>query len=124
MSTSGNPKERPYSDISPDKSAQILSRALDVCSKCNKKCTSAPKGESIQCDLCGMWAHATCECISREQFKAIKSLSSLSNIVYYCQANDCASRIKNITIDSHPLYGVVMARLSQAIFEWDQRDYR
>ena len=98
MSTSGNPKKRPYSDVSPDKSAQILSKPLDVCGKCNKKCTSA-KGESIQCDLCGMWAHTTCECISREQFKAVKSLSSLSNFVYYCQVNDCASHIKNITID-------------------------
>ena len=99
MSTSGNPKKRPYSDVSPDKSAQILSKPLDVCDKCNKKCTSAPKGESIQSDLCGMLAHATCECISREQFKAIKSLASLSNFVYYCQVNDCASRIKNITND-------------------------
>ena len=99
MSTSGKPKKRPYSDVSPAKSAQILSKPLDVCGKCNKKCTSAPKGESNQCDLCGMWAHATCECISHEQFKAVQSLSSLSNFVHYCQVNDCASRIKNITID-------------------------
>jgi len=46
-----------------------------------------------------MWAHAMCEGISREQFKAVKSLSSLSNFVYYCQINDCANRIKNITVD-------------------------
>ena len=99
MSTAGNPKKRAYSEVSPDKSATILSKPLDVCGKCSKKCTSAPKGESIQCDLCGMWAHVTCEGITREQFKAIKTLSSLSNFVYYCQANDCISRIKNITID-------------------------
>jgi len=43
--------------------------------------------------------HKPCEGISREHFKAIKSLSSLSNFVYYCQVNDCASRIKNITIE-------------------------
>ena len=35
----------------------------------------------------------------RDQFKAIKSLSSLHNFVYYCQANDCASHIKNITFE-------------------------
>jgi len=94
----GNPKKRAYSEVSPDKSALILGKPLDVCGKCSKKCTST-KGESIQCDLCGMWAHATCEGISKEQFKAIKSLSSLSNIVYYCQVHDCSSRIKNITVD-------------------------
>jgi len=46
-----------------------------------------------------MWAHATCEGISREYFKAIESLSSLSNYIYHCQANDCACCIKNITIE-------------------------
>jgi len=94
----GNPKKRAYSEVSPDKSALILSKPLDVCGKCGKKCTST-KGESIKCDLCGMWAHATCEGISREQFKAVKTLSSLSNFVYYCRVNDCANRIKNITVD-------------------------
>ena len=98
MSTAGNPKKRPYSDVSPEKSALLLSKPLDVGGKCNKKCTST-KGESIQCDLCGMWAHTTCEGISREQFKAVKALSSLNNFVYYCQTHDCASRIKNITAD-------------------------
>jgi len=61
-------------------------------------CTSG-KGESIQCDFCGVWAHANCENISHDQFKAIKSFSSLHNFVYYCQANDCDSRIKTITIE-------------------------
>jgi len=37
-----------------------------------------------------MWAYANCEGIFRDRFKAIKSLSSLSNFVYYCQANDSA----------------------------------
>jgi len=46
-----------------------------------------------------VWAHATCEGISREHFKAIKSLSSLSNFVYYCQAKYYVSRIKNIAIE-------------------------
>ena len=94
----GNPKKRSYSEVSPDKSATVLGKPLDVCGKCSKKCTST-KGESIQCDLCGMWAHATCDGISREQFKAIKNLSSLNNFVYYCQVNDCANRIKNITAE-------------------------
>ena len=82
-------------DDSPDKSDEILSKVLDLCGKCNKKCTA--KGESIQCDLCGLWAHASCEGISRDQYKAIKALSALDNIVYYCCINDCSSRIKFIT---------------------------
>ena len=91
----GNPKKGAYSEVAPDKSALILSKSLDVCEKCGKKCTST-KGESIQCDLCGMWAHATCDGILREQFKAANSLSSLSN---HCQIDDFANHMKNITID-------------------------
>jgi len=90
MSTSGNAKKRPYSDVS-----HTDTKPLNVCSKCNKKC----KGESIQCDLCDLWVHATCEGITREHFKVIKSLSSLSNFIFYCQVNNCASRIKNITFE-------------------------
>ena len=70
--------------------------------KCSKKCTST-KGESIQCNLCGMWAHASCEGISCEQFKAIKSLSSLNNFVYYCKVNDCAGHITVNWVKSHDL---------------------
>ena len=33
--------------------------------------------------------------ISQEQLR----LFSLSNFVYYCQINDCANRMKNITVD-------------------------
>ena len=37
-----------------------------------------------------------CEGITHEKYKAIKSLA-LENLVYYCQINNCLSRIKNIT---------------------------
>ena len=94
MATGGSKRKKPDTDGSPDKSEQILSKALDVCGKCNKRCTS--KGESIQCDLCGNWAHANCENITRDQYKIIKTLSSLHNLVYYCNTHDCTSRIKNI----------------------------
>jgi hypothetical protein len=29
---------------------------------------------------------------------------------------------KGCTNESHPLYGVLMAKLSGAIFEWDEKD--
>ena len=93
-SASGQPKrKKPNSEESPDKSYYILSKSLDTCGKCNKKCTS--KGDAIQCDLCGTWVHAACEGITHEKYKAIKSLA-LDNIVYYCQINNCLSRTKHI----------------------------
>ena len=93
MATNRIKRKKP--DNSPDKTEEILSKPMDLCGKCNKKCTT--KGESIQCDLCGLWAHASCEDISKDQYKAIKTLSALDNIVYYCRNNDCSSRIKYIT---------------------------
>ena len=93
---SGQKRKKPGIEESPDKSYYILSKSLDTCGKCNKKCTS--RGDAIQCDLCGIWVHAVCEGISHEKYKAIKSLA-LENVVYYCQINSCLSRIKNITND-------------------------
>ena len=93
MATNRTKRKKP--DDSPDKTDEILNKAMDLCGKCNKKCTT--KGESIQCDLCGLWVHASCEDISKDQYKAIKTLSALDNIVYYCRNNDCRSRIKYIT---------------------------
>lgn len=29
-----------------------------------------------------------------------------------------------VTTESHPLYGIFMQRLSRAIFEWDEKDYK
>ena len=94
MATGGSKRKKPDTDGSPDKSEQILSKALDVCGKCNKRYTA--KGESIQCDLFGNWAHANCENIMRDQYKIIKMLSSLHHLVYYCNTHDCTSCIENI----------------------------
>ena len=30
---------------------------------------------------------------------------------------------RGCTAESHPLYGVFMSHLSEAIFEWDKNDY-
>jgi len=35
--------------------------------------------------------------ISKDQYKAIKSLSGLDNVIYYCRNNNCRSRVKYIT---------------------------
>ena len=67
MTTGGSKQNEPDTDGSLNKSEQILSKALDVCGKCNKRCIV--KGESIQCDLCGNWEHANCENITCAQYK-------------------------------------------------------
>ena len=76
-----------------DKPEELLTKtALDLCGKCKKKC----KGESIQCDLCGLWAHASCEGINKDQYKAITTFSAIENVVYYCRNNDCSNCVKFI----------------------------
>ena len=98
MAIGGSKWKKPDTDSSPDKSKQILSKLLDVCGECNKRCTA--KGESNQCDLCGNWAHANCENITRDQNKTIKALSSLHNLVYYC--NTCANFVGDLYTKSFP----------------------
>ena len=36
----------------------------------------------------------------------------------------CTTSYKGITTESHPLYGVFMAAVSNCIFEWDKDDYQ
>ena len=90
----GQKRKKHDADGSPDKSEQVLNISLDVCGKCNKKCS--PKSESIRCNLCSVWVHASCENLTRDEYKGIKLLSKLDNLVYYCHAHDCYNRIKNI----------------------------
>jgi len=86
-------RKKPEHD-SPDK--QVISCLIaDVCNHCNKKCS--PKGEALQCDLCGQWVHASCEGIKRDQYRQFSQLAaSLQNISYYCKLNDCTNRVKVI----------------------------
>ena len=92
---SGHKRRKPGSDDSPDKSYYVLNKSLDVCGKCNKKCSS--KAEAIQCDMCCMRVHAACDNVTKEQYKAIKSLSPLRNSMYYCNINNCLDRFNSIT---------------------------
>ena len=65
-------KRKIDTERSPDKTELILTKPLNSWDKCGKKCLS--KGESIQCDLCGTWAHANLWGflnITRDQYKAI-----------------------------------------------------
>ena len=82
-------RHKPDSEDSPDKLTCLLSRPVDTCGHCNKKCTT--KDRAIQCDLCSTWVHANCENLTNDQYKV---LGSSANIVYYCNFNSCASRVK------------------------------
>ena len=84
-STGSQERRKSGVDESQDKSYYALRTPLGICGKCNKRCTL--KGEAIQCDLCCVWVHAVCEGITWDQYKAIKSLSSLDNLVYHCKMN-------------------------------------
>ena len=49
MATGGSKWKKPDTDGSPDKSEQILSKALNVYGKCNKRCTAnIPQQKSLQ----------------------------------------------------------------------------
>ena len=105
LSSMASKRKKTDTDNSTDKSEIILKKPLTNCAKCGKKCLS--KRESVQCDLCGTWAHANRENISRGQYKAITSLSSLNNLVYYCQMHDCVNHVKNIISDRSDIKEVV-----------------
>jgi len=71
----GSKKRKPGVDEAPDKCQYVLTKQLDACGKCNKQCIEDEK--AIQCDLCCMWGHADREGITKEQYNAIETLSTV-----------------------------------------------
>ena len=71
--------------------SRILSKSVDLCGHCNKKCTINDK--AIQCDLCSTWVYASCEKLKDEQYNI---LGSSPNVIYHCSLNSCANQIKTI----------------------------
>ena len=48
----------------------------DICKHCSKKCTLKGKSsEAVQCDVCFVWVHASCEGFTKDQYKAFSDLS-------------------------------------------------
>jgi len=82
----------------PNDSPDILSKTVDVCGHCAKKCGGeGPLNEAIQCDLCSTWVHASCEGISSDDYKLLTNLTSATdNVIYYCSLNQCLTRVKQI----------------------------
>jgi len=87
--------KRPLS-VSPEKRQDSL-RDLPggCCIKCNQ--TLGADSKAVQCDLCGAWIHAVCEGFSDDVYDQINAvIGSLNNFVYYCESNNCISRIKQL----------------------------
>ena len=93
--SSTQPKRRREDDNSPPKA---LTMPGDICKHCNKKCTVKGKNsKAIQCDICYVWVHASCESFSREQYKSFSDLSkSFPNLAYCCKLNGCFTRLNQL----------------------------
>lgn len=98
------------SSAPPDKRARSSKRPISVsptkrdenlhclpggcCPKCKEEVETDSK--AIQCDLCAAWIHATCKGLSDEMYDSIMVLGGLNNVLYYCDTNNCISRIKQL----------------------------
>jgi len=90
--------KRPLS-VSPAKRQELLRNLPGgSCLKCDQELGAESK--ALQCDLCGSWIHSECESISDETYESLNdALGNLSNVVYYCDSNNCISRIRQILFD-------------------------
>ena len=78
-----------------NRSERFESLPGERCPHCSENCVSESK--AIQCDLCGVWAHAECEGISVELYDKFNAVcANVNNVSYYCEANHCNSRIKQL----------------------------
>ena len=97
----GPKRKKPDSDDSPNKGV-LANLPGDICGHCKERCTETGKqGQAVQCDLCGVWVHASCDGISVDQYELLVSLtSSIENIAYLCKLNSCQSRLKQLILKS------------------------
>jgi len=85
-------------DMLPDSRILQQSKEVDVCGHCNKKCMI--RSEAIQCDLCQFWVHASCEGISKENYKLLtKVTDSIDNVVYFGKLHNCLTVSKKLLND-------------------------
>ena len=93
LTPTARPKRKKPIDDSPD----IKCMPVDLCGHCGKNCSDKGLNEAIQCDLCAEWVHASCEGVSSDDYKLLTNLTSSSeNVIYYCNLNQCLSRVKQI----------------------------
>ena len=70
-------KQRRAINKSPENQLEeLVSKPLDVCGHCNKKCKDkGPLSKAIQCDLCGHWVHTSCEGSTKKQYDSFTQLA-------------------------------------------------
>jgi len=86
--------KRPFS-VSPTKRNENLCCLLGgCCLQCEEELGSDCK--AVQCDLCAAWIHAECEGLLDEVYGNVMALGGLNNAMYYCDTNNCISRIKQL----------------------------
>lgn len=97
MSTPAIKRTRAAAGLSPAaRDAMIQSLPGENCPHCNQPCTAENK--AVQCDLCGVWAHVKCEGLPEDIYDTLNHVCEVvNNISYYCDANHCCSRIKQLT---------------------------
>ena len=89
--------ERPGGDTPPTKKTKDIFQSLpgSKCLHCDQDCTLQSK--ALQCDLCQNWVHSECEGMSSESYKKLNDIcADVVNVSYYCELNNCSSRIKQL----------------------------
>ena len=96
LSPEVNQAKKHQAGSSPEnRSERFESLPGERCPHCSENCVSESK--AVQCDLCGVWAHAECEGISVELYDKFNAVcANVNNVSYYCEANHCNSRIKQL----------------------------
>jgi len=82
--------------ISTEKRGKPLSTLTGgCCIKYEEEPTADSK--AVQCDLCGLWIQAVCENTSDDVYDSMNAvLVSVNNFAYYCEANNCYRKIRQI----------------------------
>ena len=56
--------------------------------------------QAIQCDLCGVWVHAVCDGLSKDQYQGLVSLTSgIENLAYLGKLNSCQAQFKQMIFE-------------------------
>ena len=94
-------RRRPNNESPDSRPAEVLSKPIDICGHCNKKCMDeGPLSEAIQCDFCGYWLHVLCESLTKEHYESLTQLTMLvDGLTYYCKLKSCATKLKSVLSD-------------------------
>ena len=101
VSPETNQAKKYQGDSSPVNRNDVLASLPGArCPHCSEACLS--ESNAVQCDLCGIWAHAECEGISNELYDKLSDVcANINNLSYFCEANHCNSRMKQLVYAHH-----------------------